>query len=137
MYLYICLYAYIHTYTPMNVLKSLVERFCGKVLLIIYMEIHDSGYWTKEHPRENMSGYRQVLAAPIKSLLLLLLCYTRIVPVRKDRLSELSSSLTKKKPQQTNKQKTFSNSFQYFLCQFLLPSSCVSCIRQSSLVLCM
>lgn len=78
-----------HTYTSMNVLKSVVERFCGKVLLIICMEIHDSGYWTRKRPRENMSGYRQVLAAPIKSLLLLL-CYTRIVSVRKERLSELS-----------------------------------------------
>ena len=60
----------------MNTLKSLVEKFYGKILLVIYMGISDSAYWTKECLRERVNAYRKILAAPLRSVLLLWLCYT-------------------------------------------------------------
>lgn len=75
-----------------NTLKSLVEKFYRKILLVIYMEICDLGYWTK-CSQERVNGYRKILAAPLRNVLL---CYALLWLLQSEkRLSELSSYLAK------------------------------------------
>lgn len=98
-------------------MRSLIERCCVE-------ECNSSFPWKyvirdaelSNIQGESMSAYNKCQLLPLD----MLLCYNLAVPVRKDRLQDLPSLLTK----------TFSNFFPYFLCH----SSCISSPRLSSFV---
>lgn len=104
-------------YTFMNILRPPIEKCCVEKCNPSFpwkYVIQDAALSNIQG--ESMSGYKKCQLLPLD----MLLCYNVVVSVRKDRLQDLSSLLTK----------TFSSFFSYFLCY----SSCTSSLRQSFLV---